>query len=121
MRARIGLAAFLVIDLLVAANQQAWSRMLDNPQGGHGDLEALFALLLSVLAGAVVAVAALRRRKPKMLGAAFAAPIAVFLLSWCLGLAATHLFQPHYCADIVSPGQCLRCFEGDEQRRRCGG
>ena len=115
------LVVFLGIDLLVAANQQAWSHMLDNGQGGYGDREALFALLLSVLAGAVVAIAATRRRRRAMLGAAFAAPIVVFSLSWCLGLAATHLLHPYYCADIRSPGQCLRCLEGEEQRRRCGG
>ena len=112
---------FLAVDLLVAANQQAWSRMLDNTQGGHGDAEAVFAFLLCVLAGVVVGIATVRRGKLKALGAALTVPAVMLILSWYLGDAATRLLRSHYCAEIRSPGQCGRCFEGEEARLRCGG
>jgi hypothetical protein len=115
------LMALLAALLLLTANQLAWSQLLDGPQGGHGDVELVFAVLLSLLAAVVVAITAVRRGRPAAAGAAPAVAIAMFGLAWCLGAAAPTLLRSYYCSDVRSPGQCLRCFTGDEQQRRCGG
>src|SRR6266498_1422764 len=111
------LSFFLVVDLIAASNYQAWAMMLDGPQGGHGDAEFLAAAALSLLAGVVVAAVAIRhRRRLVALAAALAVPVPMLALSWCLGWAATHVLRGHYCGRIESPGQCGRCFDGEEQQ-----
>ena len=60
-------------------------------------------------------------RRTWLVGAALAVPVPMLALSWCLGWAATHVLRGHYCGRIESPGQCGRCFDGEEQQRQCGG
>ena len=119
--ATLALIGFLAAALLVAANQLAWSRMLDGPQGGRGDAEALRAMLVSALVGVVVAAVASRWSKRVRVVAAIVTAVAMFVSSWGLGVAATTVLRRHYCAKVRSAAQCARCFEGDEQRWRCGG